>query len=113
MVGHRQKSKAHISITLKTPSNTSINNIDPYQPMKKTLTRTLKIKIDSKTVSALDVAELEQWENEGGRPQTASDFIRSISPLKKGEIFEVVGGDVHYEDGKIYYEAEIEILALP
>lgn len=81
--------------------------------MKKVTTRTLKIMIDSKTISALDVSELEQWENEGGQPGPPSYFLKSLAPIKRGEIFEVVGGDIHYDDGKIYYEAEIEILALP
>lgn len=81
--------------------------------MKKTLIRTLKIKVDSKSLSPLDINELEQWENEGGRPTTTSNFTVSLSPIRKGEIFEVVGGDIHYEDGELYFVAEIEILALP
>jgi len=40
-------------------------------------------------------------------------FLTSLSPLRKGEIFEVTGGDIHFENGQLYYEAEINILALP
>lgn len=81
--------------------------------MKKATTRILKIAINTNSLSALDVNELEQWENEGGQPGPPPNFLKSLAPVKRGEIFEVVGGDVHYEDGKLYYEAEIEILALP
>lgn len=82
--------------------------------MKKATTRTIKVMIDSKSLSPLDINELEKWEDEGGQPASSTtDFLKSLAPLKKGEIFEVVGGDIHYEDGKIYFETEIEILALP
>lgn len=80
--------------------------------MKKPSTRTLKIKIDSKSLSPLDINKLEQWENEGGRTHSMPDIMQSLSPIKKGEIFEVVGGDVHYENGELYCETEVEILAL-
>lgn len=80
--------------------------------MKRTLTRTLKIKVDAKSLSPTDFNSLAQWENEGGLTSPQTSFLKSLSPLRKGEIFEVTGGDIHYEDGKLYYEAEIEILAL-
>jgi hypothetical protein len=80
--------------------------------MKKALTRTLKIMIDSGSLSAFDVEEIEQWENEGGNPGATRDFLNSLAPVKRGEIFEVKGGDFHFENGKLYFEAEIEILAL-
>lgn len=81
--------------------------------MKHTLTRNLKIKINSKSLSSADMNSLEQWENEGGLPASQTGFLKSLSPLRKGEIFEVIGGDIHFEDGQLYYVAEIEILALP
>ena len=81
--------------------------------MKRTLTRNLKIKINSKSLSPADINSLDQWENEGGLSASQTTFLKSLSPLRKGEIFEVTGGDIHFEDGQIYYVAEIEILALP
>jgi len=80
--------------------------------MKKQSTKSLKILIDSNSISASDFVELEQWENEGGASSDQEDFLQSLAPFKKGEIFEVKGGDFHYDDGKLYYEADIEILAL-
>ncbi len=81
--------------------------------MKKVATRTLKILIESDSVDPFDVEEINRWENEGGQPGSAPDFLQSMRPMKKGEIFEVKGGDFHTGDGKLYYEAEIELLALP
>lgn len=81
--------------------------------MKYTLTRTLKIKIDARSLSPADINSLEQWENEGGLTASQTTFLKSLSPLRKGEIFEVTGGDIHFEGGELYYEAKIEILALP
>ncbi|MGD8427974.1 MAG: hypothetical protein PVH63_10090 [Balneolaceae bacterium] len=81
--------------------------------MKKTNTRAFKIVVDNKSLSASDLKEIEQWENEGGRPISGTSFWKNAVPLKKGEIFEVVGGDLVYEDGEIYFLAEVEILALP
>ncbi|MDZ7657979.1 hypothetical protein [Fodinibius sp.] len=81
--------------------------------MKHTLTRNLKIKIDPRSLSQADINSLEQWENEGGLSTSQTTFLKFLSPLRKGEIFKVTGGDIRFEDGKLYYEAEIEILALP
>ncbi|PAU93157.1 hypothetical protein CK503_13440 [Aliifodinibius salipaludis] len=81
--------------------------------MKHSLTRNLKIKINSRSLSPADINSLEQWENEGGMTNSQVMFLASLSPLRKGEIFEVTGGDIHFENGQLYYEAEINILALP
>jgi hypothetical protein len=81
--------------------------------MRPTLSRNLKIKIDARSLSPADINSIEQWENEGGLTTSQSTFLKSLSPLRKGEIFEVSGGDIHFEDGELYYEAEIEVLALP
>jgi len=81
--------------------------------MSKTRTRALKIVVDTKSLSASDLKEMEQWENEGGRPVSDNKMWKNIVPLHKGEIFEVVGEDLIYEDGKLYLMAELEILALP
>ena len=81
--------------------------------MKRTLIRNLKIKLDVPSLSATDLSSIEQWENEGGLSSSQATFLKSLSPIRKGEIFEVTAGDIHYEDGQLYYEAEIEILAFP
>ncbi|WP_441000686.1 hypothetical protein [Fodinibius sp. SL11] len=80
--------------------------------MKHTLTRNLKIKINARSLSPTDMNSLEEWENEGGLTTSQTSFLKSLSPLRKGEIFEVTGGDIRFEEGELYYEAEIEILAL-
>lgn len=80
--------------------------------MKKS-NRSLKILIESESLSPTDIYNIEEWENEGGMAASTSDFLKSLAPVKRGEIFEVKGGDIYYEDGKLYYEAEIKILALP
>ncbi|HKK47293.1 MAG TPA: hypothetical protein VJ964_17325 [Balneolaceae bacterium] len=81
--------------------------------MDKTKTRVLKIVVDTKSLSASDLKEIEEWENEGGRPVSHNSIWKNIAPLRKGEIFEVVGEDMVYEDGKLYLLADLEILALP
>lgn len=81
--------------------------------MKRTLIRNLKIKLDVPSLSATDLNSIEQWENEGGLSNSQTTFLKSLSPIRKGEIFEVTSGDIHYEDGELFYEAEIEILAFP
>lgn len=81
--------------------------------MKKVANKTVKILVESHSLSPSDINDLEQWENEGGMPAIKNDFLRSLAPVKRGEIFEVKGGDFHHDNGKLYFEAEIEILALP
>jgi len=81
--------------------------------MKTKKTKTLKIKIDGHSLSASDLNDLQQWENEGGQSGPKHDFLRSVSPIRHGQIFEVVGGDFHIDEGEIFYEADIKILALP
>lgn len=81
--------------------------------MKKVRNKTLKILVDSRSLSASDISNLQQWENEGGMSATQNDFLKSLTPVKRGEIFEVKSGDFHYDNGKLYFETEIEILALP
>lgn len=80
--------------------------------MKKASSKTLKIMINSRSLSASDINDLDQWENEGGMPAAKNDFLKSLAPVKRGEIFEVKGGDFHYNNDTLYFEAEIEILAL-
>lgn len=79
--------------------------------MKKTTIKTLKILLDSKSLSASDISDIEQWENEGGKSTRDSDLFKSLAPVKRGEIFEVVGGNLRHEDGKLYFIAEIDILS--
>lgn len=65
------------------------------------------------SLSPSDISDLEQWENEGGQTATKNDFLRSFTPVKRGDIFEVKVGDFHYDNGTLYFEVEIKILALP
>jgi len=90
-----------------------INKYKNHRAMNKTKTRALKIKIDSQSLSASDLKEIEQWENEGGRavPDKSSPWKNAV-PLRKGQIFEVVSDDLIYEDDTLYYIAEVELLAL-
>ncbi len=69
--------------------------------------------IDSSSLSASDISDLQQWENEGGMPASGTDFLTSLAPVRRGEVFEVKSWDFHYDEGELYFEAEIEILALP
>lgn len=80
--------------------------------MKKTKTKALKIKIDNQSLSASDLKEIEQWENEGGRAVSDKSLWKNAVPLRKGEIFEVVAEDLTYEDDTLYYIVEVELLAL-
>lgn len=80
--------------------------------MKKIKPRILKVLIERPSLTQLDLEQLGQWENEGGNPNAKSDFFNKVSPIKPGQIFEVKTGDLSYEDGKLYYEVEIELLAL-
>lgn len=79
--------------------------------MRQQTTKTLKIVLDSNSLSASDISDIEQWENEGGKSAKDSDFIKSLAPVKRGEIFEVVGGDLRHEDGKLYFVAEVDLLS--
>lgn len=80
--------------------------------MSKTKTKTLKIALDTDQLSPADVGSIEQWENEGGTPDPAPNYLQCLAPLRKGEIFEVLGGEIMYEDGKLFFRAEINILSL-
>ena len=84
-----------------------------YAPMRKRSTKTLVVKIDSPSLLGSDLNNIQQWENEGGQQGPTSDFLRSLSPIRQGQIFEVISGDFHVEEGEIFYEAEVQILALP
>ncbi|MDZ7681913.1 MAG: hypothetical protein U5J63_09445 [Fodinibius sp.] len=81
--------------------------------MRKRNTKSLLIKINSRSLSPSDLNDLQQWENEGGHPEPTSNFLRSLSPIRRGEIFEVVSGDFHIEEDAIFYTAEVKVLALP
>jgi len=80
--------------------------------MKEIKPRILKILVEKPSLSQLDLEQLQEWENEGGNPNAKSDFFNDVSPLKPGRIFEVKAGELSYQDGKLYYEVEIELLAL-
>ena len=79
--------------------------------MPKVNTRMLKVELNTGQLSADDINSLQQWENEGGRSGDMPDFLKSLRPLRRGDIFEVLASDITYEDGKLYLTAEIDILA--
>ena len=79
--------------------------------MEHHVNRTFKILVESSTLSASDLKDIQEWENEGGAPPSTYDLLKSAAPLRRGDMFEVTGGDLHPEDGKLYYEAEVKLLS--
>lgn len=76
--------------------------------------KNIKIEIDSSSLTAEDLADLQRWEYEGGHPNNKPDAISSLElplPLHKKEIFEVVDSEVVVENGKLYLKADINILS--
>ena len=70
----------------------------------------IKIKIDKTSLSREDLEDLRRWEDEGGLPDE-EDI--AVLPIRPGEVFEVVRGDVIYENGEIFYLVDLNILSLP
>ena len=73
----------------------------------------IRIKLDDQPLLADYVEEVQRWEGEGGNSARLNDLLKEIShPLRKGEVFEVLGGELVSEKGSLYYDADIELLAL-
>jgi len=70
----------------------------------------IKIKIDKTSLSREDLEDLRRWEDEGG---LSDEEDLAVLPIQPGEVFEVVRGDVIYENGDIYYLVDLNILSLP
>ncbi|MDR8393241.1 hypothetical protein NC796_18950 [Aliifodinibius sp. S!AR15-10] len=74
----------------------------------------IKIELETPTLSARDLQDLQRWEDEGGHLTEYPDLLASISsglPLHKKEIFEVVESDLVIENGKLYLQADLNILS--
>lgn len=70
----------------------------------------IKIKLDLSGDSAKYYKLQERWENEGGATtdQSATKSLLEIEPpLKTGEYFQVVGGNIDFIGEEIFYVADI------
>ncbi|SMO66491.1 hypothetical protein [Gracilimonas mengyeensis] len=71
----------------------------------------LKIKLDLSGESAKYYKLQERWENEGGST-TNQPVTKSLSeaepPLKTGDYFQVVGGNIDFIGNEIFYIADIQ-----
>ncbi|NGP89857.1 hypothetical protein [Fodinibius halophilus] len=80
--------------------------------MKKA-TRSLKIKIEDADYLKEEWESIARWESEGGGSEVPNTPISYINaPLKQGEVFEVTGGKIIFEDDGPYYCVEVKLLAL-
>lgn len=78
-------------------------------PMNPVIT----IKLHEHQLGEEDLENLRRWENEGGTPTLDDAMISSVTlPLRPGQVFEVVRGEVRYEEGGLVYEAELNLLSL-
>jgi hypothetical protein len=66
----------------------------------------LQVKLNVPATVIQYFETMEQWENEGGRPVPAHEYINL--PLKPGEVFKVQSGRMIFEDKHVYYLANIE-----
>lgn len=71
---------------------------------------TIKIEVEDHSYTEEDLQNMSQWENEGG--SLKKDDLSINLPLKTGQIFEVLKGDIIYEKGNLYYKVELKLLAL-
>ena len=71
----------------------------------------IKIKLDKDTVPKEFNPELNKWEGEGGQPVDENFELHSLeAPLKNGQVFEVVKGEIIEENGEKLYKAYIKPL---
>lgn len=73
----------------------------------------LHIKINEHGLSRQDLENLSQWENEGGAVREGEELLSTIAaPLRPGQIFEVLRGEMVFEEGEVFYVAEVSLLSL-
>lgn len=73
----------------------------------------IKIKIEDHSYTKEDWKSIGRWEDEGGTPLNKKETDLSAPlPLKPGQIFEVLNGDIVYEKGQPYYAVSLNLLAL-
>lgn len=70
----------------------------------------ITLKVESEASSGETLKALERWEDDGG---LAGPYHEQSLPLRKGEIFEVTGGELVNIDNTLYYQVRIKLLALP
>lgn len=80
----------------------------------KNLRRTIRIKFDKQAFNEEVFKSLQRWEDEGGPGnQPGTSEITVVPPIKKGQVFEVIDGEMVFDkEGNLYYEVEIDLLAL-
>lgn len=74
--------------------------------------KSIKIKIENHSYTREDLESMLRWEDEGGKTDDNNIPGSVNSPVKPGQILEVVEGDVIYENGELYYLAKLNLLAL-
>lgn len=80
----------------------------------RSLKRTIRIKLEHSSQLQLQEYEneIERWEGEGGNPGELNDILSDIKlPIKKGQLFKVLGGKLVSENDGIYYEVDIKLLS--
>lgn len=72
-------------------------------------TKVIRIKLEAPTDSAEYYKSLQQWENEGGRPDSLKDTFPFLNfPFHPGETFHVQNVHINMENDEFYYVAEIK-----
>lgn len=68
----------------------------------------LKIKLLQSELLQTYKKELKRWEAEGGNPTRLNDVLKELEkPVKPGDKFEVVEGNVINEDEEFLYQVQI------
>lgn len=76
----------------------------PYQ--------TIKVKLDTSSLTAGDMEDLRRWENEGGHPAEKPDLIASLPvPLHEEEIFEVLSCEIIVDEGQLFLQVKLNVLS--
>lgn len=71
--------------------------------------KTIKVWLDE-SLTEDEFNELVRWEGEGGTPTKPNKLNITVDkPIEPGQTFKVVKGDLAYDDGALYYIAEIEL----
>lgn len=72
-------------------------------------TKKIRIKLDIPSDSVEYYKSLQQWENEGGRPNSLRDSYPSLNlPFYPGDTIQIKDVHINVEDNEFYYVAEIE-----
>jgi hypothetical protein len=75
--------------------------------------RVLRIVVNNHSYTRQDFEDIQKWENEGGNTEMMPNTLSTVvKPLHPGEVFEVIGSSLKFENGSLYYDIEVELLAL-